>query len=52
MLVLLVLVALSVAVTLDFMLFIFDGKVWDAELEAKYERQMNGPFKDASAAMA
>lgn len=49
MLVLLVFIAISVAVALDFVLFLFDGNVWDAELEAKYERQMNKAFKDASA---
>lgn len=52
MLVILVSIAILVAVGLDFILFLFDGNAWDAELEAKYERQMNRPFKDASAAAA
>ncbi len=48
MLVLLVIAAIATAVLIDFALFLFDGNVWDAELEAKYERQMNRPFKEAS----
>ena len=52
MLVLLVLIAIFVAVALDFVLFLFDGNIWDAELEGKSERQMNKAFKDASGAMA
>ena len=52
MLILIVFAALFLAVALDFVLFLFDGSVWDAELEAKSERQMNKAFKDASAARA
>jgi len=50
MLVLLVFIAILAAALIEVVLFLFDGNVWDAELEAKYERQMNKPFKDASAA--
>ncbi|WP_306411429.1 hypothetical protein [Ectorhizobium quercum] len=49
MLIILVFITILVALAVDFLLFLFDGNVWDAELEAKYERQMNAPFKDASA---
>lgn len=50
MLVLLVLAAILIAVVIDIALFLFDGRIWDADLPLQHERQMNRAFKDASAA--